>query len=98
MEVKGPIHHPDQDRVKQLVQAILEKSRRKVAEWQIEMLEYDFYSSTYGIRLTLDGNSAVAKIPSEWIDHADSGDLHFRRKIRRAMREAVETFYELEDE
>lgn len=63
------------------------------------MMEYDFYSSVYNARLTLEGNTAVAEIPAEWIDDAwKAGGKFKRRPIKRALREAVEKFYELDDE
>ncbi len=100
MEVKGaPSRHPDQSRVKSLVVELLESSRKRVAEWSVEMMEYDFYSGVYAARLTLNGNTAIAKIPSEWIDEVWKDDSKFkRRKIKRVLKEAVEKFYELEDD
>src|SRR5687767_3429363 len=93
------IKHPDQKRVRDLIEGLLRESRRRVAEWHVEMMEYDFYSSIYQAKLTLEGNSALAKIPSEWINEVVEDNSKFkRRKIKRALKEAVEKFYELEDE
>lgn len=91
--------HPDQAAVKTLVAELLSDGRRGLAEWHVEMLDYDFYSSTYHARLSLDKNSAVAKIPSEMIDDVfKDNDKFKRRRIKHLLKDAVEKFFKLEEE
>ncbi len=92
-----PIRHPDQERVKNLVEKIL-KNRRKTADWSVQMMEYEFLRGMYRVRLSLEENTVVANLPAELIDETVHGDNQSRRRIQHALRDAVKSFYDLQDE
>lgn len=91
------MQHPDQVRVRGIIQKILDQTRR-IRGWEIEMMEYDFYTSAYNVRLILNENHAKVKIPSEWIDEylSTKGVLR-RRRLKRALKLAVKPFADLDD-
>ena len=77
---------------------ILSESRR-VSDWHVEMMEYDFYSGIYQVKLMLDNNVAHAKIPAEDVDEVFQDNRRIKRKkIKHLIRDAVKKFHELEVE
>jgi hypothetical protein len=90
------LRHPDQERVKELIQDIVDTTRR-ASEWTVQMMEFDFYTGSYQAILTWNGNSTAVRIQTEVIDDAYSGDNFKRRRIKRAIKEAVRPFFDLPD-
>lgn len=90
--------HPNPAGVRSLIEELLAESR-KACGWKVDVLEFDFYKQSYGLRLALEGNSVDVQVPAEsitdcWMD----GGRHPRRRIKRLLKDAVKPFAQLDEE
>ena len=84
--------------MRDLVTELLAESR-KVQGWKVSVLEFDFYSQAYNVRLSLDANNAKVQVPAEWVtDCWMDGGRHPRRRIKRLLKDAVKPFAEIDEE